>query len=79
MARIVKNGISYTTDASSLTTGSTTIKQTSGVLEAKASYVRGDASTGNIVDGVFKIFSGTTDPSASLGQNGDIYLKRVSG
>ena len=78
MARIVKNGISYSKDAAGLINGSTTLTQNSGVLEAKASYVRGDASTGNIVDGVFKIFSGTTDPSASLGQNGDIYLKRVS-
>ncbi len=78
MARIVKNGVSYTQDAAALTTNSGTIKQTNGVLESKASYVRGDASTGNIVDGVFKIFSGTADPSASLGQNGDIYLKRVS-
>lgn len=78
MARIVKNGVSYTQDASTLTTGSTTLTQNSGVLESKASYVRGDASTGNIVSGVFKIFSGTTDPDTSLGQNGDIYLKRVS-
>lgn len=79
MARIVKNGISYSKDAAGLINGSATLTQNSGVLESKASYVRGDASTGNIVDGVFKIFSGTTDPSASLGQNGDIYLKRVSG
>ena len=42
-------------------------------------YVRGDASTGGITNGTFKIFSGTSDPSSSLGQNGDIYLKRVSG
>lgn len=78
MARIVKNGISYSKDASALTNNSGTITQSNGILESKASYVRGDASTGNIVDGVFKIFSGTADPSASLGQNGDIYLKRVS-
>ena len=78
MARIVKNGVSYTQDAAALTSGSTTIKQESGILESKASYVRGNASTGAIDAGVFKIFSGTTDPSPSLGQNGDIYLKRVS-
>lgn len=77
MARIVKNGISYSKDASALTNNSGTITQSNGILESKASYVRGDAN-GNIVEGVFKIFSGTNDPSASLGQNGDIYLKRVS-
>lgn len=78
MARIVKNGISYTKDAAALTSGSSTLTQNSGVLETKAGYVRGDSSTGAITNGVFKIYSGTSDPSASLGQNGDIYLKRVS-
>lgn len=78
MARIVKNGVSYTQDASALTSGSTTITQSSGILETKAGYVRGDASTGNLVTGLFRIYSGTADPSSSLGQNGDIYLKRVS-
>lgn len=64
--------------ASTLTSGSTTIGQASGHLESTSAYVRGDASTGAITSGVFKIYSGTTDPSSSLGQNGDIYLKRVS-
>ena len=83
MAKIIKNGVVYSQDASalasSLTSGSSTVSENSGVLESKASYVRGDATTGNITNGVFKIFSGTAEPAASLGQNGDIYLKRVSG
>ena len=83
MAKIIKNGIVYSQDmtsiATELTTGSSTVEKSSGHLEAKASYVRGDASTGGITNGVFKIFSGTAEPAASLGQNGDIYLKRVSG
>ena len=82
MARIVKNGVTYSQDATSLATalteGSTTVSQTSGKLETKAGYVRGDTSTGSLVEGLFKIYSGTADPDASLGQNGDIYLKRVS-
>ena len=77
MARIVKNGVSYTQDATALTTNSGTITQSNGILESKASYVRGDSSTGNIVEGVFKIFSGTIDPPPELGNNGDIYLKKV--
>ena len=78
MARIVKNGVSYTTDASSLTTGSSTIGETSGHLELSSGYVKGNTSTGAVDAGVFKIYSGTSDPSSSLGQNGDIYLKRVN-
>lgn len=78
MARIVKNGVSYTQDASALTSGSTTLTSNNGVLETKAGYARGDATTGNLVEGLFKIYSGTADPSSSLGQNGDIYLKRVT-
>lgn len=46
--------------------------------ENESKYVRGDTSTGAEVSGTFKIYSGTTDPSSSLGQNGDIYLKRVT-
>ena len=83
MAKIIKNGVVYSQDASAIATelvnGSSTVAESSGHLETKASYVRGDASTGSITNGIFKIFSGTSDPSASLGQNGDIYLKRVSG
>ena len=78
MARIVKNGVSYTTDASALTTGSTTIGETSGHLELSSGYVKGNTTSGAVDTGVYKIFSGTSDPSPSLGQNGDIYLKRVS-
>lgn len=78
MAKIIKNGVVYTTDATSLTTGSSTIGQTSGHLETTAGYVRGNATSGDITTGLFKIFSGTEDPASSLGQNGDIYLKRIS-
>ena len=78
MPKIVLHGVTYTPDASVLTTGSDTMTQNSGVLEALSIYQRGDATTGNAVAGTFKIFSGTTDPDAGLGQNGDIYLKRVS-
>jgi len=78
MARIVKNGVTYSKDAAALTNGSTTITQSSGVLESKAGYVRATGTTGSgtIIDGVFKIFSGDSDPDPNLGQNGDIYLKK---
>ena len=82
MPKIIKNGISYTQDissiAASLTNGSTTIGQNSGILDTTAGYVRGDSATGAVTSGLFKIYSGTTDPASSLGQNGDIYLKRIS-
>ena len=85
MPKIVKNGITYTKDASALTTGSTTVTSTNaGVLETKASYVRGNISAPTVpVEGTFMIFSGTADPTTdatlqALGKNGDIYLKRVS-
>lgn len=77
MARIVKNGVTYSRDPATLVAGSSTLTQNNGILETKAGYVRGDASSGGISDGVFRIFSGTEDPSSGLGQNGDIYLKRV--
>ena len=78
MPKIIKNGITYTSDAAVLTNGSDTMTQSSGVLEVSSIYQRGEVTTGNAIAGTFKIFSGTTDPDASLGQNGDIYLKRVS-
>ena len=78
MPKIIKNGITYTPDASTLTNGSSTMTQTSGVLEVGSVYQRGDATTGDAITGVFKIFSGTSDPDAALGQNGDIYLKRIT-
>ena len=64
--------------ATGLTNGSSTLENSSGKLEVKAAYVMGNSSTGAITNGIFKIYSGTSDPSASLGQNGDIYLKRIS-
>jgi len=45
--------------------------------ENSTKYVRGN-SDGTTVTGTFKIYSGTDNPSTSLGQNGDIYLKKVS-
>ena len=39
MARIVKNGVSYTVDAATLTSGSSTVENSSGHLEVKTSGV----------------------------------------
>ena len=47
MARIVKNGVSYTVDAATLTSGSSTVENSSGHLEVKTSGIATDLTSGS--------------------------------
>ena len=78
MPKIIKNGVVYTPTATELTTGSSTIGAESGHLELSSGYTRGDGATGELISGTYKIYSGTSVPLASFGQDGDIYLVKVS-
>lgn len=103
MPKIIKNGVTYTKDtstlaqelvdgsstisqtsghleantsglASGLTDGSTTMSQASGKIELLSGFIRGDGTTGAKIDGVRKIYSGTSVPANTFGENGDIFL-----
>lgn len=43
------------------------------IVSGKTAYVNGSKITGQLV--IQKYYTGSTDPSSSLGNNGDIYLK----
>ena len=49
---------------------------TSDIVNGATAYVNGNKITGSLV--INKYYTGTTDPSASTGNDGDIYLKVVS-
>lgn len=48
----------------------------SDIVDGATAYVNGSKVTGSLV--INKYYTGTTDPSASTGNDGDIYLKVVS-
>lgn len=62
--------------------GETLIDLTADTVNANNTLVgaSGHGADGNVFNGsvvIVTYYTGTTDPSASLGNNGDIYLKTV--
>lgn len=65
--------ISATVPGATLINNVTTSTSGQGALDAYQGYV-----LKNTIDGLPAILSGTADPTSSLGENGDIYIKIAS-
>lgn len=75
----VKTGVSILgiegtfTDDSSLSSGEYAATS-SEILTSYSAFINGEKIEGNLT--VQNYYTGTTEPSSSLGKNGDIYLKK---
>lgn len=67
-------GITGTFTSSSTLSGGESAATSDEILENYAAFVNGQKVEGSLV--VQNYYTGTNEPSSSLGNNGDIYLKR---
>lgn len=67
-------GISGTFSSSSTLSGGENVATSANIMTGYSAFIDGQKVEGSL--NVYNYYVGTSEPSSSLGNNGDIYLKR---